>query len=173
MTEIIISVFIIIAVGVFIAAKSANKPENGSEQRYFYSKKDAMMTSAETAFYKRLVGITAGKYVVFPQIHLSALMKNETKGKYWKAAFQRINRTSVDYVLADPESLKVVYAVELDDWSHDSAKRKARDNGVAQMLKAVGIPLVRFRNVSTMSDEDIISRFSEAHNAADIKEKIL
>lgn len=164
MTEMLVLLFIIIVVGVFVATKSSSsKPSQMAAQRYFYSKKDAIMTPAETAFYKRLAHITAGKYIVFPQIHLSALLKNETKGRYWKAAFQRINRTSVDYVLADGETLQAVYAVELDDWSHDSAKRRARDAGVAQMLADAKIPLVRFRNVNDMSDEDIVAKFMNAN----------
>lgn len=164
MTEMLVLLFIIIVVGVFVATKSpSSKPSQMVAQRYFYSKKDAIMTPAETAFYKRLAQITAGKYVVFPQIHLSALLKNETKGRYWKAAFQRINRTSVDYVLADGESLQAVYAVELDDWSHDNAKRRARDAGVAQILADAKIPLVRFRNVNDMSDEDIVAKFMNAN----------
>jgi hypothetical protein len=164
MIEMLVLLFIIIVVGAFVATKSSSsKPSQMAAQRYFYSKKDAIMTPAETAFYKRLAHITAGKYIVFPQIHLSALLKNETKGKYWKAAFQRINRTSVDYVLADIETLQAVYAVELDDWSHDNAKRRARDAGVAQILADAKIPLVRFRNVNDMSDEDIVAKFMNAN----------
>lgn len=164
MTEMLVLLFIIIVAGAFVATKSSSsKPSQMATQRYLYSKKDAIMTPAETAFYKRLAHITAGKYIVFPQIHLSALLKNETKGKYWKAAFQRINRTSVDYVLADVETLQTVYAVELDDRSHDSPNRRARDSGVEQMLGSAGIPLVRFRNVGAMSDQDIIAKFSEVH----------
>ena len=164
MTEMLVLLFIIIVAGAFVATKSSSsKPSQMAAQRYFYSKKDAIMTPAEAAFYKRLAHITAGKYIVFPQIHLSALLKNETKGKYWKAAFQRINRTSVDYVLADIETLQAVYAVELDDWSHDNAKRRARDAGVAQILADAKIPLVRFRNVNDMSDEDIVAKFMNAN----------
>lgn len=164
MTEMLVLLFIIIVAGAFVATKSSSsKPSQMAAQRYFYSKKDAIMTPAETAFYKRLAHITAGKYIVFPQIHLSALLKNETKGRYWKAAFQRINRTSVDYVLADGESLQAVYVVELDDWSHDNAKRRARDAGVAQILADAKIPLVRFRNVNDMSDEDIVAKFMNAN----------
>ena len=174
MLEILAVVLAIVFISAFIAAKSTkNSVPNTPERRYFYSKKDAIMTIAEAEFYKRLASITSGKYIVFPQIHLSALLKNETKGKYWKAAFQRINRTSVDYVLADADTLKAVYVVELDDWSHDSAKRRARDAGVAKMLEEVGIPLVRFRDVRKMSDEDITAKFSEAHQAMYAKEGIV
>lgn len=127
--------------------------------QFFYSRKDNIMTDAEAQFFNRLQRISLDKYYVFPQIHLSAMLKNETKGKYWKAAYQRINRTSVDYVLVRKDNLQIRYAVELDDWSHDDPKRQSRDKGVEEMLASVGIPLVRFRNVARISDEEIIAAF--------------
>jgi hypothetical protein len=163
MTEVIIIFIIIIAVGMFMYNSSSNQTKgHESGQRYFYSKKDGIMTQAEAKFFHRLQVVAGDRYYIFPQIHLSALLKNETKGRYWKAAFQRINRTSVDYVLVHKDSLQVAYAVELDDWSHNSAKRRSRDTGVGQMLSDVDIPLVRFRDVSTMSDEDIARHFYQA-----------
>ena len=131
-------------------------------RRYFYSRKDSLMTNAEWRFFERLRAVAAGRYHVFPQIHLSSLLKNETRGKYYKLAFQRINRRSVDFVLCDLETGKPAYAVELDDWSHGSAKRKARDEIVEDMLSRAGVPLVRFRNVGTMTDEQIVETFQAA-----------
>ena len=162
MTEVIVIFIIIIVIGVFIYNGSSHQAKGRkSVQRYFYSKKDGIMTQAEAKFFHRLQVVAGDRYYIFPQIHLSALLKNETKGRYWKTAFQRINRTSVDYVLVHKDSLQVAYAVELDDWSHNSAKRRARDCGVEQMLSDVDIPLVRFRDVSAMSDEDIARHFYE------------
>ncbi len=149
------------AVVIFSGVSSKTLRPQAAMKKYFYSRKDGVMTQAEAKFFHRLQIVAGDRYYIFPQIHLSALLKNETKGKYWKAAFQRINRTSVDYVLVHKDSLQVAYAVELDDWSHNSAKRRARDYGVEQMLSDVHIPLVRFRDVSAMSDEDIARHFYE------------
>src|SRR5690606_8722626 len=124
------------------------------------------MTDTEWRFYERLTQIAGDRYYVFPQIHLSSLLKNETRGKYYKLAFQRINRRSVDFVLCDLKTRKPVYAVELDDWSHDLAKRKARDEIVQEMLDQAGIPLVRFRDVNKLSDEDIVNKFREVAGEA-------
>lgn len=167
--EIFLIPLIIIVFAALVAAVSMimdkGKPAS-VPQKYFYSRKNDIMTNAEWRFFERLNAVAAGKYHVFPQIHLSSLLKNETKGKYYKLAFQRINRRSVDFVLCDIGTHKPVYAVELDDWSHDSAKRQARDGVVEEMLGQVGLPLVRFRNVEKMSDEDITNKFREASYAA-------
>jgi very-short-patch-repair endonuclease len=61
----------------------------------------------------------------------------------------------------------VAYVVELDDWSHDTAKRRSRDMGVEEMLKSAGIKLVRFRDVANMSDEDIINVFKSTQGVKD------
>ena len=129
---------------------------------YYSGRSEAVMTNAEIRFFKRLEGIVAGKYYVFPQVHLSSLMVNKTVGRYQKLAYQRLLRRSVDYVLADKHSLKTMYAVELDDWSHDSAKRQARDRMVEDMLTKVDITLVRFRDADTLSDDQIIEKFTVA-----------
>ena len=58
--------------------------------------------------------------------------------------------------------MKPIYAVELDDSTHDTAKRKARDSMVEGMLRDINLPLVRFRNVGKMTDDQIAQKFEEA-----------
>lgn len=135
---------------------------NVNNIRYVYSRKKSVMTGAEWSFFKRLSTLAAGQYFVFPQIHLSSLVKNETKGRYYKLAFQRINRRSVDFVLCDKQTGNIEYAIELDDWSHDSESRRYRDEMVERLLQEAKIPLVRFRNVKNMNDVEIIDKFKSA-----------
>lgn len=157
-----------IVVVVAVIAQLVGDKDNGrpvkvaTGDQYFYGRKVSVMTSREAVLFKRLEQVTQGRYRVFPQLHLSALMTNQTKGKYWKAGFQRINRRSVDYVLCDKETMAPVYAVELDDSTHDTERRRARDAIVEDMLESVGIPLVRFRNVESMTDDHIIEAFRNA-----------
>lgn len=127
---------------------------------YKYVRKTYIMTKTEASFYKRLQRAVNGKYIVFPQIHLSSLASNVTPGKYHKAGFQRINRRSVDYILADINTLQAVYAIELDDKTHDTQKGRAVDALKEEILKQIQIPLVRFRNVQNMTDEDIIAQLT-------------
>lgn len=167
MEIILLVVGLIIIVNVFKFFTRGNTRKIGTQvqsPRYFYSRKNNIMTAAEWRFFEKLNRVVAGRYYVFPQIHLSSLLKNNTRGRYYKLAFQRINRRSVDFVLCDMQSARPVYAVELDDWSHDSAKRQARDSAVEDMLNQAGLPLVRFRKVDAMTDEDIANKFREVAN---------
>ncbi len=163
--EILVAIIIILAVAYILSNKNVSKEETDSPKQarqFLYSRKEHIMTAAEREFFHVLADVAQGQYYVFPQIHLSALLSNETKGKYWKAAFQRVNRMSVDYVLCDIKTLQPVYAVELDDYTHDRPKRQQRDTGVEQMLYDAGIPLVRFRDYKQLSRDQIVSRFSDA-----------
>ena len=60
---------------------------------------------------------------MFPQVHLSALLDHKVKGQDWRIAFRHINGKSVDYVLCDKATLQPVYAIELDDYTHEPRTR--------------------------------------------------
>lgn len=166
--EIIGALFIIFILYIIVKLKGRSDKTASvkREQIYFYSKKSQFMTPSEMEFYRTLVDAAADKYHVFPQVRIASLINNDTKGKYWKASLSRINNKSVDYVLCDKETLAVAYAVELDDPTHLTEKRKRRDEMVNQIFKDINLPLVRFSNYQILTKDDIIQRFASAHVVA-------
>ena len=130
---------------------------------YAYTKRPQIMTNHELGFYKMLAEVTGDRYYLFPQVHLSALLDHKVKGQNWDPAFKHINGKSVDYVLCDKTTLSPVYAIELDDTSHDSSIRQTRDTEVERMFQVAGLPLIRFRDYRNLTLEDIAQRFYEAH----------
>ena len=138
---------------------SGSKPKS----IYSYSRKDTIMTDGEISFYRRLEAIAGDRYYIFPQIHIDLLVDHQRKGQNWQGALNAIQRKSVDYVLCDKQTMKTVYAVELDDSTHDSVKRIARDAGVEDMFASIGLPLVRFRDVTDITDDQIAQKFQEAN----------
>lgn len=164
---VIIAIFVlpVLIVVIVLVAKLGSKSDVATTQPqspYAYSPKATIMTSAEIAFYNRLQAIAGDRYYIFPQIHLTALANSHATGQYYKSCYQRINRRSVDYILCDKVSMKPIYAVELDDRTHDSAKRQARDTLVEEILREINLPLIRFRNVNQLTDKQIIERFVAA-----------
>jgi hypothetical protein len=166
--EFIIGVLLVLFI-IYIAIKSSSSSNNPMSRKqnplYFYSKKESLMTDAETEFFRTLVEVAGDRYHVFPQVRLASLINNDTRGKYWKAGLSRINNKSVDYVLCDRTTLKAVYAVELDDPTHLTKKRQQRDAVVEQIFNEVQVPLVRFTNYRSLSNDDIAQRFYEASQA--------
>ena len=123
------------------------------------------MTKSENDFFRMLNNVAGDRYFIFPQAHLSAILDERVKGQNWKAAFRHINGKSVDYVLCDRQTLKPVYAVELDDYTHTYKHRQERDSEVERIFQSAGIPLVRFGDYKTLTEDEIAKRFYEAKNA--------
>jgi hypothetical protein len=116
-----------------------------------YLKRAGLLTPAELAFYKVLVAAVSPRYVVMAQVSVAGLVEvDRAKVKAgsrqgFQAAFNRINRKTVDFVLCEPATMRIVAAVELDDRSHERAERKERDGFVEAVMKAAGLPLMRVK----------------------------
>ena len=159
----------ICAVGYAIYAyftKNNNNSESTEikKAQYDYQAKQYFMTKSESDFFHMLNNVAGDRYFIFPQVHLSAIMDEKIKGQNWKAAFKHINGKSVDYVLCDRQTLKPVYAVELDDNTHTYKNRQERDKEVERMFQGAGVPLVRFSNYKSLTEDEISKRFFEAKN---------
>lgn len=99
-----------------------------------YKKRTSVMTAAEQKFFRQLQQEYGEKYLIFPQINLDKLLEVEgSRNNY--AARNKIAQKSVDFVLADKETLSTQLVIELDDWTHDLARRKKRDEFVNQLLE--------------------------------------
>jgi hypothetical protein len=165
---ILVVIVVVLAVARYIYQGGKKETIQRLQPQYKYSRKKEFITSSEKEFYKILEEVAGDRYYIFPQVHLSALFKNETMGRYHKLAFQIINRRSVDYVLCDKASLEPVYAVELDDSTHDTPERIKRDESVNRMFELSDLPLLRFRNYRNLTKEEIAEKFIDAHNSQNI-----
>lgn len=133
---------------------------------YVYTRKNTLMSSSEIEFYKILEAAAEERYYIFPQVHLSAILEHKIKGQNWSGAFKHINGKSVDYVLCDKETLNPIYAVELDDKTHERTDRHDRDIEVNRIFQEAGIPLIHFSDYRNLSQSDIVRRFADAHREA-------
>ncbi len=157
---------IIVMIAVVISIIPNRSKSSYNQPAYRYSRKQHFISPSEKAFYKLLTETAGDRYYIFPQVHLSSIFKNETVGRYRKLGFQIINRRSVDFVLCAKDTLEPVYAVELDDYTHDKPDRIERDKQVDALFAQNGIPLLRFRDYNNLTTEDIAQRFYEARQEA-------
>ena len=159
-------VICIVIFAVYSELHSKNPVEvEVKKAQYKYQAKQYFMTKSENDFFHMLNNVAGDRYFIFPQVHLSAILDEKIKGQNWKAAFKHINGKSVDYVLCDKQTLKPVYAVELDDYTHNHSNRQERDVEVERMFQSAKIPLVRFNNYKSLTEEEISKRFFEAKNS--------
>jgi very-short-patch-repair endonuclease len=104
------------------------------------------MTDAEQECYHALVSEMGPDYYFFPQIHLDAIVQPTVTRKDRFYAFRHINQKSVDFVACDKKQLRPLFAIELDDKTHNRPKRIERDREVESILRGAGIPLIRLEN---------------------------
>ncbi len=160
----ILGFILFVALLKYLSSRFFSSSAEKIKAKYHYERKNYLMTVAERDFYGMLTQILGTDYLVFPQVHMSAILGHKVKGQNWKAAFRHVNQKSVDYVICDNANLIPLIAVELDDRSHDADDRRARDIEVERILSEAGFPLLRFTHNQDMGfvKDQILEKLSQS-----------
>lgn len=124
-----------------ISAERGFKQEGNN---YPYVQVDKLFTPAEQIFLEDLSSLLKNQFNIYGKVRVADVLWIE-KGisrSEWQTAFNKINRKHFDYVLCDKEDNSFVCAVELNDSSHNSGKRKERDDFLMAACSAANFPLV-------------------------------
>lgn len=122
----------------------APKPVKGDELPIWPFEPMPIMTDTEVIFFDKLKKAVP-QYYIFSQVQLSRIIRpNDDEGTNKNFWFNRICRQSVDYVLVDKDAQTTLLAIELDDWTHNSASRVKADEKKDKALASAGIPILRF-----------------------------
>lgn len=105
-----------------------------------------LMTPTEFKFF-HILNEAFPECMVCPQVALAAVV--DIPAHFNKGKFKYVNRAPfaskfADFTVLDPMSGEVYAIIELDDYTHDSAEKKAEDAERDAMLEEVGIPVHRF-----------------------------
>lgn len=127
--------------------------ENCEEYPYV---KQYLLTKNEWNFHKDLKKIT-DKYNlhILAKVRLADIVgvKKGLSSKENYRAFSKIKAKHVDFVLAKPENLAVLCAIELDDRSHDEIDRQQRDFFLDKVCETVKLPIIHCTNINGVEDE--------------------
>lgn len=115
-----------------VAAGSA--PPAFVRRTFFFS-------ASERSFYEALCRL-APEHTVFAKVRLSDLVRVQASGREFWERFKSISSKHVDFVLCD-EQLAPVVAIELEDTSPLSAKRRIPDRVLEAVLESAALPIVR------------------------------
>lgn len=109
-----------------------------------YALRDDFLSPAELNFYRVLRMVTADWAIVFTKVGLGDLFYPQT-GDYGQNISYRnkIDRKHVDFLLCEPDTVRPILGIELDDRSHQREDRKERDIFVDQVFEAAGLPIAR------------------------------
>ncbi|MCP4699382.1 MAG: DUF2726 domain-containing protein [Gammaproteobacteria bacterium] len=120
------------------------RPKQQEEEFYPYEKQEALYTPAERFFYGVLSQIIDKRFVVFGKVRLADVIKT-TEGLSNSercSAFNKIRGKHLDFIICKAQNLSIVGAIELDDWTHQRADRRARDEFVDAALAMADIPVL-------------------------------
>lgn len=122
-------------------------------QKIYPYERTLLLTKKEWYFYKRLKSI-ADKYNlhILSKVRMEDVIrvKNGLSYSETQSARGRIKSRHIDFIIAEPEYLKVLIAIELDDRSHQYRKAQEADMFKNEVFRAVGLPYIR-----TYGNDDI------------------
>jgi hypothetical protein len=106
-----------------------------------------LLTEHEREFFERLREAVGSKYVIAPQVVFGAFLK--VRNLPWvnkTTARNAVQHNRGDFVICDG-NFDVVAVVELDDSTHDKGKQKYKDKRRDELMKAVGVKAIRYRQI--------------------------
>jgi very-short-patch-repair endonuclease len=152
---------LIVALLVVLAIlKTRDRSAVGPRPWPFYVKR--LLTQPEQVLYHRLVK-SLPNHVVLAQVQMSRVL-GVKKGFRFHEWNKRINRMSYDFVICDKAST-VIAAIELDDKSHESDRRRDGDAKKSKATTDAGLRLVRW-HVKSLPDELTIQRELSGNDAS-------
>lgn len=139
-------VILVMLIVVAVLVSALKGQQSGTSKEMSYEVREELFSAAERSFFGVLEQAVEGQYRILGKVRLGDLIQ-PAKGysrSQCTGAWNRINQKHVDFVLCQPETLKPVVAVELDDSSHQRKDRSERDDFVDQALASAGVSMVRF-----------------------------
>ena len=149
-------IFFVLIIIIIIAAKFASKKNEGACDLQ-YQKLDALFTPAERSFLSVLKIAVNDNVEVFGKVRVADVItpkKGQDRNK-WQKAFNKISSKHFDFLLCNKNDLTPICAIELNDSSHNSKKRKERDNFLEAACSSAGIPLVQIKAQATYKVTEI------------------
>lgn len=105
-----------------------------------------LLTKREYRFYLLLKEVADEyHYIICPKVGVKDLLAVTDKKQYMKY-FHKIAQKHVDFVICDKD-LYVLFAIELDDSTHETRGAKKRDRLKNKAFAAAGIPLKRITDI--------------------------
>lgn len=120
--------------------------------------KSKLVTDAELQLYNFLQNNIdlIDRVTILTKVRLADIIEVDKRLTLSKTPFYKIAQKHVDFLICDKNTLDIICAVELDDFTHETEERKERDQFIMQALYVCGIITKRIRcRISTICRDDI------------------
>lgn len=128
---------------------------------YPYRLRDDFLSPAEASFYRVVKSMLAERLIICPKVSLAELFF-VSRSDSSQAYQNKIDRKRVDFLLCDPQTLKPVLGIELDDSSHRRPDRQERDAFVEKVFADAHLPLARIPVRMAYDTRELAAQFQAA-----------
>ncbi|ANG64197.1 hypothetical protein A8C75_18095 [Marinobacterium aestuarii] len=163
---------LVLAVVFFLKFLARNRTSAAPADQLRYRRRPALFTPAERSFAGVLDQVLDARYRVYGKVRVADLIE-PLPGKdrrIWQKAFNRISAKHFDFVICNSSDLVPVVVIELDDSSHQKAKRQQRDEMLQQICQQVQLPLIRVpaqKGYKLVEVEDYLKPLRDLESTAD------
>lgn len=135
----------VVVLVLLLVASVLGKKLTGISTEYPYTKNPTLFSPAERSFLGVLEQAISQDFRIFGKVRVADVtsVKSMSNKSAWQKAFNRISGKHFDYVICRADDLSIVCAVELDDQSHQRRQRQERDAFLAELCKAISLPLIQ------------------------------
>ena len=129
-----------------------------------YKLKPRILTPAETNAFRVLQLAKPPELLLLASVRLADVIqptasRREDFSRY-RGQLNRIIQKQLDFLLCDPETTRPLLAIELQDASHNSEKRRTRDELVTTALDGAGLPVLLLRTAREYSIPELRQQIS-------------
>ena len=105
-----------------------------------------LFTPAERSFLGVINFAINDEAVVFGKVRVADVItpRKSQSRTIWQKSSNKISSKHFDFVICDKEELSPICIIELDDKSHETKKRKIRDQLLRSACESAGVPLLQF-----------------------------
>jgi hypothetical protein len=160
--EIIITIVFLILIALVVFAKLQNLSSSNNPE-YDYVTKANFLSIVDRSFFGVLSQAVGDEAVVIAKTRGADILlpgKGLDKST-WQKAFNRISAKHYDYEVCHPKSLGAIFAVKLDDSSHQSKSATKRDQIKDLVSASAGFPLIRIKAKNPYSIQEVRATFSQ------------
>jgi len=155
MSWVIIALVIVVIFAIVIVKLS--QKQGAKQTEYPYKKLDFLFSPAERSFLGVLKQAVGDDAQVFGKVRVADVIvpKKGMSRSDWQKAFNKISGKHFDYLLCNKNDLSVLCAIELNDSSHNSKKRKDRDKFLEGACQSANVPLIQVSAKATYTVNEI------------------
>jgi hypothetical protein len=120
------------------------------------------LSVTELSFLRTAQIAVNGRFAIMTKVSMADVFFSPTRDP---GARNRISQKHVDFLFCDPQTLKPMLGVELDDSSHQRSDRVERDAFVDAVFASTGLPLVHLSARPSYASAEIVAAVEDAIRA--------